>query len=683
MKHQYVFLVLAGLLLAALPEVAARDLAVVISEIMYHPAEEPERGEYVELTNLGPGGVELEGWSLSGGIDFVFPAGSRLRDGSSVVVAANAAWLRDRYGIENIYGDFARSLSNGGERLVLRNAAGQRIDEVEYDDDLPWPRLADGRGVALELAPGESDNHFADLWHPGLTPGGTPGRPNRVAGSGAGTATLIAPGSDWRYRKGNVAPPAAWRDPDYTGELTWPVGRAGFGYGDGDDATVLADMENAYLTVYLRHSFEWISGEHSNASLHLAVDYDDGFVAYLNGAEVARANVGANPSYNTPADGDHEAGGPEVFDLSAYHGLLREGRNVLAVEGHNRAADSSDFSLHPWLTVVDSNSLVMPRLSEIASASGALSGYIEITADDDVDLSGWRLRDAVGVDRYIFQAGTSLLGGTFLTVPSGLLVVAVDGAGNWYLMNPAGDLKDALPAPPIPGWVVLRDPDHVDREYLQEQRSPGTANRIALPSPRLVWSEINAHPLSPTETEWVEISNPNGYDVSLAGWSISGGVDIGFPGAASVPAGGYVLVAATPDLLSASAAVLGPWIGRLANRGEALRLVDPYGNVVEEVHYSREEGFPSEPDTTSRTLERIHPALYADSPGAWAASTPGGTPGAANSSFTASPSPTIADVRHAPLFPAPGESVEITARIASPVPAGSVLVHYGRDGVAE
>ncbi|UPT67889.1 MAG: hypothetical protein M0D57_04290 [Sphingobacteriales bacterium JAD_PAG50586_3] len=39
----------------------------------------------------------------------------------------------------------------------------------------------------------------------------------------------------------------------------------------------------------------------------LDIDYDDGFIAYINGVEVARNNVGNPANYNTLAFGDHEA----------------------------------------------------------------------------------------------------------------------------------------------------------------------------------------------------------------------------------------------------------------------------------------------------------------------------------------------------------------------------------------
>ncbi len=163
----------------------------------------------------------------------------------------------------------------------------------------------------------------------------------------------ISPGDTWRYFKGTQAPPSAWKDLGFN-DATWAQGPSGFGYGDDDDATELADMFPAgaspgYLTVFVRRTFAVTSPEDFDAII-LSVDYDDGFVAYLNGVEVARANVAGNPpAFNTPASPGREAGTPEEFDLSSRRSLLRSGDNLLAIQLHNASLDSSDASLIPSL----------------------------------------------------------------------------------------------------------------------------------------------------------------------------------------------------------------------------------------------------------------------------------------------------------------------------------------------
>lgn len=72
----------------------------------------------------------------------------------------------------------------------------------------------------------------------------------------AGAVDLVQHGAPWRYRRGTNAPPVGWQTlPDASLDASWETGTGGIGYGDGDDATVLADMPGHYTTVYLRASF--------------------------------------------------------------------------------------------------------------------------------------------------------------------------------------------------------------------------------------------------------------------------------------------------------------------------------------------------------------------------------------------------------------------------------------------
>jgi glucose/arabinose dehydrogenase len=169
-----------------------------------------------------------------------------------------------------------------------------------------------------------------------------------LAGGAALADELIPAGAEWRYLKGTEAPPAGWNTTGFD-DSGWSAGPAGIGYGDGDDATVLDDMEGGYLTVYARHVFQ--ASPASIASLVLRIRYDDGFVAYLNGVEAARRGLGAEGdpvAFDTPSD-DHEATGFESIDISSKIPFLAGGANVLAIEVHNRDLDSSDLSLHPNL----------------------------------------------------------------------------------------------------------------------------------------------------------------------------------------------------------------------------------------------------------------------------------------------------------------------------------------------
>jgi hypothetical protein len=92
----------------------------------------------------------------------------------------------------------------------------------------------------------------------------------------------------------------------------------------------------------------------------MTCQYDDGFAAFINGYPVASANAPATPVHNSTATAQHpdaEAAVFESFPFALPVGVLRKGRNVLAIHGLNYSANStnsSDFYLLPELDAVSS-----------------------------------------------------------------------------------------------------------------------------------------------------------------------------------------------------------------------------------------------------------------------------------------------------------------------------------------
>lgn len=175
---------------------------------------------------------------------------------------------------------------------------------------------------------------------------------------------LVISGQYWRYLKGTSQPHPGWRLLRFD-DSDWLRGPTGIGFGDGDDRTVLTDMrrinddpetpENesqpGYLSVYLRHRFTLDAESLASIDdLILRVDYDDGFKAYLNGIEVARANLPAGiVPFDARATRGREAGTPEDFDISEYKDQLQTGDNLLAIQVHNQSYTNGDLSMIPEL----------------------------------------------------------------------------------------------------------------------------------------------------------------------------------------------------------------------------------------------------------------------------------------------------------------------------------------------
>jgi hypothetical protein len=172
----------------------------------------------------------------------------------------------------------------------------------------------------------------------------------------AADTPLVNHGDIWHYRLGTNTAQADWKTaPDASLDGTWLTGPGGIGYGDGDDATdIRLTMSNKCTTVYIRRAF--VIGAPVDTSLHLklTMDYDDGFVAYLDGVEITRGNTTNGPGttvlFNATAT-SHEAsagaGGnaPSFYDLGAISNRLDVGTHVLAIHGINQTINSSDLSL--------------------------------------------------------------------------------------------------------------------------------------------------------------------------------------------------------------------------------------------------------------------------------------------------------------------------------------------------
>jgi len=168
------------------------------------------------------------------------------------------------------------------------------------------------------------------------------------------TRTVINQGDFFKYIIPNSEPNPNWKNLNYNAS-SWSNGASGFGYGDGDDNTIIP---GGTQSVYIRRNFNITNLEDLQA-LILDVDYDDAFVAYLNGIEVARANIGGvSPPYNSnDISTEHEAqiyggGLPDRFTISNFSSILIEGENVLAIQAHNISDTSSDFTIIPFLSAI-------------------------------------------------------------------------------------------------------------------------------------------------------------------------------------------------------------------------------------------------------------------------------------------------------------------------------------------
>ncbi len=156
---------------------SSRRTALVISEIMYNPRsswEGTNNLEFIELWNSGLITEDLTGHKLTGEIDFTFPADTKLAPGQFLVVAKDPGAAQSFYG-GTFLGPYTGKLSNSGGVLRLRNELGGILLEINYDNQAPWPVAADGCGHSLVLSRPSYGENDARAWAASDVMGGSPG----------------------------------------------------------------------------------------------------------------------------------------------------------------------------------------------------------------------------------------------------------------------------------------------------------------------------------------------------------------------------------------------------------------------------------------------------------------------------------------------------------------------------
>ena len=178
-------------------------------------------------------------------------------------------------------------------------------------------------------------------------------------------------GSTWKYLDNGSNQGTTWRNTSFN-DASWASGPAQLGYGDGDEATVVSYGSNAnkkFITTYFRKTIT-ITDASIFSSFTLNVKRDDGAVVSINGTERFRTNMpNGTISYTTKASTDAADDGntPQTIILAA--GTLVTGTNVIAVEIHQRAGNSTDISFD--LQLSGASDVTPPIISSFSPADNA------------------------------------------------------------------------------------------------------------------------------------------------------------------------------------------------------------------------------------------------------------------------------------------------------------------------
>lgn len=226
----------------------------------------------------------------------------------------------------------------------------------------------------------------------------------------AGAMELIKPADTWKYRFVNSAPPANWT----TGALddaAWASGKAPLGWGDASVATTLSAEGTKPLAYQLRKTFT-VADASTIESLAVKTRSDDGIVAYLNGVEILRSNMGTGTisyaSYATTAPSTATAlANPVTVTVPGW--AVHDGANVLSVEVHSnyRSTPNSTFDLE-----LDATLGVQPAPPAAAQKSDpvmaiAMDATWEYRLEDSAPAANWK---APATSETSWEQGSAALG---------------------------------------------------------------------------------------------------------------------------------------------------------------------------------------------------------------------------------------------------------------------------------
>lgn len=178
---------------------------------------------------------------------------------------------------------------------------------------------------------------------------------------------LVPKKSRWKFLDDGSDQRTAWRENDFD-DSSWKSGIGRFGYGDDIPTFKVSygrDRNNKHITTYFRTEFE-----NTGIAKELIVNLqrDDGAVVYLNGRQIVSSNMPENVRFDTPAEESVNRGEEtRFFEYKIPAMSMRVGRNVLAVEVHQKSGTSSDLGFDLELSAMSMNlgSLVsIERLEE-------------------------------------------------------------------------------------------------------------------------------------------------------------------------------------------------------------------------------------------------------------------------------------------------------------------------------
>lgn len=403
-----------------------------------------------------------------------------------------------------------------------------------------------------------------------------------------------------------------------------------------------ASMYQISPGAFMRVAFDWNAAIVPD-ELALKIRYDDGYVAYLNGVEVARNNValGAVP-FDRAASVDRsleQSLAIETVDLTAYLNLLKPGGNLLAVHGLNSNASDTTFLQQVELTtagypvqVGDAPAVVIHELQ----AGGVDGAQIELwnASDSPIALNTLSLvRDGATRDQ-VTLPNQVIAPRDYVTFTSGQLGFTLQVGDRLFLTAPAQ--QRVVDAQIVSNRVqgLVRDGEFAGRWLFPSAASFGSANPFQW-SQQIVINEIMYHAapryasgqvaFQESDEEWIELFHRGSQAIDLSGWKLNDGIRFDFPAGTVMQPGSYLVIARDLEAMRAkypelASILLGGYEGSLSNSSDAIELLDGNGNPADYVRYYDGGRWPEFADAGGASLELVNAYANNASPESWEAS---------------------------------------------------------------
>ena len=654
--HLFVTHTNIGTGLAGIPEPQSGQPAIHFGTFEKDPTSGNQNEEYIELVNSNSVAVDISGWRIDGGVEMVFDPGTVIPANDTLYLSPKVTAFRARAtgptGGQGLFvqGDYQGHLSNLGESLTLRGgnrvpvdtliytgtASTQqeslRITEVMYhprtpegispftSDDFEFVEIQNTGETAMNL----NGVHFADgisftFGNETLTPGThVIIVHNLQAFSSRYSTNGLFIAGEFTGELNNNGEPLVLRDDKeqnissftYDDDRGWPLAAAGAGH-------ALVPQVNAGLTgSLLDYGDNWRAGTFRDGSPGIA---DPPPFQHLVLNEISAHTDLSDTNFPTYDSNDAiELFNLTVTNISLTNWYLSDEVTLLK----KWAITNAHILAASWLTFDEISGFHNPTNSGFGlnkAGEQVLLSYLPGTDQD-------RVADAL---RFEGQENGKTLG----RYP--------DGTAYWLTTVPTLNSTNAL-----------------------EAQGPILSELMYHPLPTLQHPEDNVH------DEYIALHNPSGHPIAL--WNnsgtfrIAGEIDFTFPSNLTIQAGSHLLVVsfdptdtnsthsfyATYGLNSGDVPLLGPYNGKLSNRGGRVALERPQAPdaigettswvIVDEVIYFDHASWPITADVAGLSLHRIDPAVSGLDPNNWTA----GQPSPSNSIIdTPKPNPEIMEVQ--------------------------------------